>query len=159
MNNTIDEVQEIKLDGFQVVKGDLFKPKYGRVTSPTLTIWNSSINFSKASLVALSNCERIRIEVNRNTRGILIVPVTTKDSDGVRWSKNVKEPAPRKIECFEFANQLYEQWGWKKEFVHRANGRLVSADNKVMLYFDFSNPESWKFEDKKAANTKGKKDE
>ena len=146
-----DEIQEISKEGFQVVSGELFHRAF-RIDQPTATLWPNSISFSKAALQALNMCERIRIEVNPTKRCILIVPVTEKDKDNIRWIKARKEPAARKIECTAFTSQLYDSWGWKKDLAYRVTGRIVTAEKKVMLLFDFSTPESWKFKDKVKAN-------
>ena len=98
----------------------------------------------KQSLVLLGNCEYIRIEVNAARKGLLVIPVNSKDRDCIRWVKSVKEPAVRKIECGRFTQQLYEAWGLNDEQVYRAIGKLVAADNKVMLLFDFNENETWK---------------
>lgn len=146
-----DEIQEISKEGFQVVSGEMFR-RVIRLGQPTATIWPNSISFSKASLQALNMCERIRIEVNPAKHRILIVPVTEKDKDNVRWLKTGKDPSARKIECIAFTSQLYESWGWKKDLAYRVVGRIVTAEKKVMLLFDFTVPESWKFRDKGKAN-------
>ena len=78
MTDLSDEIQEINLEGFQVVSGDLFT-NYTRTSNPTVTLWHSSISFSKASLTLLNGCERIRVEINPNSKCLLIVPVTIKD--------------------------------------------------------------------------------
>ena len=119
---------------------------------PTATLWPNSISFSRAALQALNMCERIRVEVNPTKRCILIVPVTEKDKDNVRWLKSRNEPAARKIECTDFTSQLYDSWGWKKDLAYRVTGRIVTAEKKVMLLFDFSLPESWKHKEKAKAN-------
>lgn len=93
------------------------------------------------SVYALNGCDRVRIEVNLQTKCILIVPVTAKDKDGIRWTKNVKTPVAKKIECKVFTRQLYEMWNWDSSFGYRAVGQLVSADKKVMMLYDFSYPE------------------
>lgn len=147
----IDEIQEISTEGFQVVSGDFFKGSQ-KTGMPTATIWYNSISFSKAALTALNSCERIRIEININTRGMLIIPVTAKDKDSVRWTKNKKEPITRKIECRAFTSKLFDSWDWDKESVYKATGRIVTSDSKVMLLFEFNKPENWKLCD----NLKGK---
>ena len=53
-----DTFPEINLDGFQVVKGDMFQVTYHR-QAITLSIWNDEISFSKAALDALHGCERL----------------------------------------------------------------------------------------------------
>ena len=154
MTDISDEIQEISLDGFQVVSGEMFT-NYTRTTNPTATLWNSSLSFSKAALISLNGCERIRVEINPNTKCLLIVPVTTKDKDNVNWVKGIKEQVPRKMECRRFTSQLYKTWNLDPEFVYRTAGRVVTAKNKVMLLFDFNKAESWKF----GSNTRSKKNE
>ena len=146
-----ESIQEISRDGFQVVSGDMFRRAF-RVSAPTATIWPNRISFSKAALVALNKCERVRFEVNASKRCMLVVPVTEKDKDNVRWTKNSKDPAVRMIECVAFTSQLYESWHWENELAYRATGRIVSSDKKVMLLFDFSDAESWKYKEKEKAN-------
>lgn len=138
------DFKEIDLDGFQVVSADMFSRQL-RPTDPTCTIWYNSISFNKVAISSLNNCERIRIEINPQRRGVLIVPVTEKDKDSIRWSKNIKEPVARRIECGGFTSQLFKMWEWDPERVYRATGRLVLADQKVMLLYDFSKPEHWKY--------------
>lgn len=147
MMTIYDEIQEISIEGFQVVSGEFFKNPQ-RFTEPTSTLWFNSISFNKASLNALNGCERIRIEVNINTKGILIIPVTAKDKDNVRWTKNKKNPITRKIDCTAFTSKLFESWGWDKKLVYRATGRIVTAENKVMLLFEFNKPETWTLSEK-----------
>lgn len=146
-----DAIPEISHDGFQVVSGEMFKHMQ-RLSLPSATLWYNSISFSKASVLALNSCERVRIEVNPNTKCLLIVPVTIKDKDNIHWVKNVKDPQARKIECKAFTSQLFDTWGWKDTHVYRTVGRVVSVDKKVMLLFDFSDPESWLWKERAKAN-------
>lgn len=156
-----DEIQEISLEGFQVVSGELFTNTF-TLFDPRATIWNNSISFSKAALAALNGCERVRIEINPGTKGMLLRHKRNaaysghkKDKDNVHWVKGVKAPAPRKIECKRFTSQLYKIWDFDPEYVYRTIGRIVTAESKVMLFFDFSKAESWKLSDK----ARSKKDE
>lgn len=140
-------IPEISMDGFQVVSGEMFT-HIPRKSEPTCTLWSTSLGFSKMAVTALNGCERVRIEINPQKRCILVVPVTTKDKDGIRWIKSIKEPVARKIECKQFTAQLFSLWEWKEDYVYRSVGRVVSADQKVMMLFDFSEPESWKSKEK-----------
>ena len=133
---------EINIEGFQVVSADLFHQVY-RVYEPTITLWYTSICFSKSAVTALNTCERIHIEVNPQQKGILILPVTSNDKNAIKWLKNSKDPTSRKMECRQFTMQLYKLWGLEPDRAYRAKGRLVTADQKVMVLFDLSDPESW----------------
>ena len=145
-----DYFPEINIDGFQVVKGDMFQVSYRR-QAITLSIWSDEISFSKAAIDALHGCERVRIEINPSTRNILIIPVTEQDKDNVRWAKTSSDGIkPRKINCARFSKLLYKTWGWDLEMAYKAEGKVVTYNQKVLLLFDFSKAEYWKCE--KAAN-------
>lgn len=139
-----DGIQEISREGFQVVSAELFQCLQ-RSAIPSMTLWINSLSFNKAALTALNNCERIRIEVNIDKRMILLVPVTLKDKDNVRWLKTGKVPQARRIECSAFTSLLFRNWEWDKEKVYRASGRIVTSEKKVMLLFEFEDNESWKY--------------
>ena len=147
MVNNGFEIPEIDLEGFQVVSGDMFT-HFPKKSEPTCTLWCTSISFSKTAIMSLNSCERVRIEIHPEKKNMLIVPVTLKDRDGIRWSKGVKDQTSRKIECKAFTSKLYELWGFKIDYVYRATGRVVCADKKVMLLFNFSETENWKYKKK-----------
>lgn len=133
-------INEISLDGFQVVRGQYFS----RQLEPSFTIWYSSVSFNTAAFNALNNCESISIMVNNNTRCVIIKPIPSKDRDAISWLKPPDSKKYRKLECSKFTHQLYDLWGMDKELHYRTNGRLVKADKKLMLLFDFSKPEAWR---------------
>ena len=56
-------IPEISLDGYQVVKGEMFI-HFPRKSEAACTLWPTSISFNKMALQTLNNCERIRIEIN-----------------------------------------------------------------------------------------------
>lgn len=143
MNNAFEPLPEISTEGFQVVSGSLFKPT-NRINTPSVTLWNNSIAFSKASHKALNDCDCIMIQVNPKTKCMLIMPVGEKDKDAVRWKTVSKQPQYKRMECKSFTTQLYETWGFDQDNIFRAPGRLVSIEQKVMLLFDFSKAEVWK---------------
>lgn len=139
-----EEIQQIDVSGFKVVSSDYFHGNY-RLNLPTLTMWHTCISFSKAALTSLNNCERVRIEVDSQSKRVLVVPVTTADPDGIRWLKPGKVPEARKLDCKDFTMQLYNNWDWQPNRVYRAVGRLVQVEKKLMLLFDFRKSENWEF--------------
>ncbi len=139
----MSESNEISLDGFQVVSGDYFNV-LTRLQVPSITIWEEGqIGFCKQDLVLLNVCENILVQINSEARKIIIVPTTSKDKDAVCWLKKSDPPEARKLTSKKLTDKLYDTWGWDRTRIYRATGRLVTANNKVMLLFDFSEPESW----------------
>lgn len=139
----ISPVEELSLDGFQIVKSEMFLhlPRKG---DATCTIWPTKISFSRTSLQTLNNCEYVRLEVNPTTKCLLVAPAPSTDKDSIRWIKGQKEYFVRNMESRVFGEEIYRAWGLDPEYNYRATGRLVSARNKIMLLFDFSTAENWK---------------
>ncbi len=136
-------IEELNLNGFQIVKAEMFvhPPRKGEATC---SVWPTKIFFSKLCLEMLNNCEFVRIEVNPNTKCLLVVPVSSNDRDGIRWIKGQKDLTIRNMESKAFGTQLYRTWNLDPELNYRAKGRLVSSNKKIMMLFDFSNAEVWK---------------
>jgi hypothetical protein len=154
MAQQIMDLQEVSMEGFQVVSGSMFS-HFPKTSEPSCTLWYSSISFSKSAVSALNGCDRVLIQVNAKSKGILIVPVSSKDKDGILWLKDSKIVQAKKMDCKLFTSQLYETWGFDPEYVYRSYGRLVTSDKKVMLLFEFNRPESWKCRTKKEENKDG----
>ena len=139
----MEQYNEISMDGFKVVSSDFFYT-VSRVSAPTITIWDGSIGFSKQDLILLNSCENVLLQINAADKKILVVPTTSKDKDAIRWVKKTNPLEAKKFSCPKLTDNLYDAWNWDKDYIYRATGRLVTVQNKVMLYFDFSEPEKWK---------------
>ncbi|MBE5851283.1 MAG: hypothetical protein E7298_14340 [Lachnospiraceae bacterium] len=133
---------ELNMEGFKVVRSDMFC-KGPRMLEPVCTIWPTKIGFNKSCIKALNYCEFVRFEVNPVTKGLVVVPCTSKDDDSIRWIKGEKDPVVRNLQSTEFGDQLYRSWKLDEAFNYRAYGRLALANQKVMLFFDFSRAEQW----------------
>lgn len=136
-------IEEVNLDGFQIVRSEMFL-HFPRKGEATCTVWPTKISFSKLALTSLNSCEYVRIEINPNTKCLLVVPVTSKDKDSIRWIKGQKEFTVRNMESKQFGDILYSTWGLNPQCNYRAAGRLISSKGKVMLLFNFTDAEMWK---------------
>lgn len=154
MTQMISSLEEVSMEGFQVVSSSMFS-HFPKTSEPSCTLWYSSISFSKSAVNALNGCERVLIQVNAKTKGILIVPVSSKDKDGILWLKDSKVVQAKKMDCKAFTSQLFKTWGFDPEYVYRSYGRVVTADKKVMLLFDFKDTENWKYKPKSKVKDNG----
>ena len=139
----MEQYNEISMDGFKVVSSDFFCT-VSRVSAPTITVWDGSIGFSKQDLLLLNSCENVLMQINAENKKILVVPTSSKDKDAIKWVKKTNPLEAKKFSCPKLTDNLYDAWTWDKDYIYRATGRLVTVQNKVMLYFDFSEPEKWK---------------
>ena len=139
MFNEDGKLQDVSLDGFQVVRSQYFS----RILEPAMTLWNSSISFNTICFTHLNNCDMVQILVHEKEKTILIRPVNSKDPDAINWKK--KNPKYAKLECRAFAKRIYELWGLDEKYRYRAMGRLVQSEKekKVMLIFNFKDSELW----------------
>lgn len=139
----MEQYNEISMDGLKVVSSDFFCT-VSRVSAPTITVWDGSIGFSKQDLLLLNSCENVLMQINAENKKILVVPTSSKDKDAIKWVKKTNPLEAKKFSCPKLTDNLYDAWNWDKDYIYRATGRLVTVQNKVMLYFDFSEPEKWK---------------
>ena len=146
----MEQYNEISMDGFKVVSSDFFCT-VSRVSAPTITVWDGSIGFSKQDLLLLNSCENVLMQINAENKKILVVPTSSKDKDAIKWVKKTNPLEAKKFSCPKLTDNLYDAWNWDKDYIYRATGRLVTVQNKVMLYFDFSEPEQWKKQEAKDA--------
>ena len=130
-------ISDVSLEGFQVVRGQYFS----RVLEPALTIKPSSLTFSMAAYQALHMCESVQILVNTEDRKILVRPIGSSEPDAVNWIKNMDKPSAKAIECTSFTRTLYDVWRLNPKRRYRTNGKLVKFDKKLMLMFDFTDPD------------------
>lgn len=141
--SVMNPIEEVSLEGFQIVASDMFV-RLPHKSDATCTIWPTKLSFSKLALSALNNCEFVRIEVNPRTKSLIVRPVSSSDKNSIRWIRGAKEFRVRNMESKRFGNQVYKLWGLDADYNYRAEGRLVTANKKVMMLFDFNCAESWK---------------
>ena len=137
MINTEMVIRNISLEGFQVVSSQYFS----RLLEPSMTLFNTAVSFSMSAVTALQNCETIQILVGEKDKSIIVSPCSSKEKDAISWTKGKK--STNRLECSGFTRQLFEAWQLDSKLRYRATGRLVKADNKVMLLFDFEHSEAW----------------
>lgn len=131
---------EVSLEGYQIVPGMMFN----RATDPSMTIWYGSVAFNSVCFSTLNDCAAIQIMVNTKEKKIIIIPCPSKDKDAILWHKPSQKQKSKKIDCGKFMQPIFKMWELDKELHYRTTGRVVSSGGKVMLLFDFNNPEAWK---------------
>ena len=141
--NDFNTWEELDISGFQTVKSELFTSTAQR-SSATCSLCDNRISFGKVALQQLNNCEYVKLEVNPESKCLLVIPVNSSDSNCIRWVSNGKEPQLRNLQSKSFCDWLRRTWGFDQELDYRANGRLVTSKKKVMMVFDFSSAVSWK---------------
>ena len=75
--------------------------------------------------------------INEAQKSFLVKPSASKDNDAIRWVKGKETLKIARIECTAFAKQIFKMWDLNENYRYRAVGRLVQAEKKIMLLFDF----------------------
>ena len=75
MNDTL--INEIDLDGYQIVRGQYFQKQ----SEPVLTLFQTAIAFGQGAFQALNNCEAIHVLLSNRGRSIVIRSVASNTPD------------------------------------------------------------------------------
>ncbi len=138
--NFENQIKNISLDGFQIVKSKYFS----RQNEPVMSLFSSAIAFNITAQNALNRCEFVEIYLNEKKKSIIIIPAAgSKENEAVRWRSGKEEPRYSRVECSMFAKPIFESWGLNPKYHYKATGKLVQCDKKVMLLFDFTDTEVW----------------
>lgn len=135
MANTMNfnlELQEISLEGYQVVSSKFF----GKQAGATMSLQKRCIVFNSEVVKQLNNCEAIHVMINEENKTILAKPISSHDPEAVIWNKGGDKQYAR-LECTTLTKYLMDIWKLSERIKYIANGRLVRADNKVGMIFDF----------------------
>ena len=132
-------IEDIKLDGFQIIRGQYFK----RESIPYMTLWDTSCQFSASAYTLLNCCENVQLLVNHEQRRIIVRPTNSNDDNAVSWLSASRTAKTTKLECSPFTRRIFETWDWNPQYRYRTSGRIVRSKNSLMLLFDFSNPVAW----------------
>ena len=137
-------IEEIDLSGFEIVNKTMFMPPPRRYEA-TCTLGPSNIGFSKQCAKDLNECDHIRMDVNYNNRKLVISPTTANNPNGIPWVNRKRDGTYDmcKMESVRFFSALYKTWQLDVDLRYRSAGRIVAANGKIMLLFDFNTAESW----------------
>ena len=131
----------IDIKGFQVISAKCFTTM--KYTEPKLSLWTTHIGFNPPAYDALNCCDSVQVMLNLPGRSILIKPVPSSDENALSWMPQNGKKFNKKVPCKQLTEMLYREWGLDPEYRYKSTGKLVTADKKVMLLFDFSDPEKW----------------
>lgn len=128
-------VPEINLTGYQIIDNNMFsKPDV-----PSMTLFPNAISFTQATYKLFNNCDCVKLYLNANGRNILITPTTSGEASAINWKSQPSKLG--RINCTGFAKLLYDKWHLNPEKRYRTVGKVVQADQKIMILFTFTQPE------------------
>ena len=108
-------LNEIDLDGFQVVKSQYFQKQ----AEPVLTLWATSIAFGQGAYQALNSCESIQLMINERRKCIIIRPSSSSMPDAIVWKKGKSEPKYCKMDCAQLGRKIFEMWNFDSRYHYK----------------------------------------
>ncbi len=130
-------IQEVNLEGYQVITSQFFEKQI----EPMVTMTNVGFTFNIGVLEALQNCEAVQILINEKTQTMIVKPVSSAIPEAITWKKPTKSQPFCKLDCPALIRRIIDVWDLNKNYRYRASGRQVRVDQKVMLLFDFCEPQ------------------
>jgi hypothetical protein len=134
MLNNESLIQNINLEGFQVVQGQLFKNERRSI----MTIFQNEVAFTREAHRDLNNCTAIQILVNVDSKAIIVRPSASTDENAIVWERQLKDTYVPRFSCPCLTKQLYAVWNWNVKYRYKTEGRIVRCEKKVMILYEFS---------------------
>lgn len=138
--NDEPQIAEIDLNGFQLINANNF----GRWCNPGITLWYNALAFNNAAFISLGQADSVQFYVNDERKSVIVMPCRSNEEESVALKKTPAKNGYARLECTLFTKKLFESWNFDKDCRYRVCGRQVQSGRKIMLIFDFTNPEVWK---------------
>lgn len=132
-------IENINLKGYQIVESRMFR----KTNIPSMNLFPTAISFNRDCHLALNNCDNIQIMVNLETKTVLIKSCTSSDENAILWERGTKSTYIPRFTCEDLTKLLFSVWKLDRNYHYRVGGRLVKADSKLMLLFDFKDYETY----------------
>ncbi len=133
MGSHFNYLENINLDGFKMVKSEMFKAE----RAPSMTIFKNEISFSREAHQCLQFCESIQLLINAEEMLVMVRSAPSTDENAIKWSNKLKESYIPRFTCPKLTQPLFSMWKWDMDYRYKVEGRLVKCEKKPVLIFDF----------------------
>jgi hypothetical protein len=128
-----DELEEIDLEGFEVVPKIMFSN-----ILPTVTLKNGSLVFNLQAIKMLDGCSNIQILINIDKKSMIVKPCGKNLFHSVQWSKVDKNGKliPKRIYGKPFTGRLFYDMYWDFKGTVKKTGELQKDLGEKFLIFE-----------------------
>lgn len=136
------EEQDIKLDGFQVVRKEFFAHSFDY----SISIRPDNIRFSASIVKRLESAFYIQLLINPNERRMVVRTCGPDDKDAIHWAYSRKKDdkkVVRNVNCKLFCMKLYDLLKWNTNYRYKISGALVKSNNELVVVFNFNDQEAF----------------
>lgn len=132
----IIEMDDLDLDGFQVVRREFFAHMY----EPSCTFNNCKFNVNTACLRRFPTSDFAQVLVNRENKILALRPCPEGSRDSFQWattgSNGKRKPKP--ITCRLFFAKIVSLMGWDPKHRYKLLGQLVHSNDEYLIAFDLT---------------------
>jgi len=126
------EIEEISLEGYEVVRGEFIS----QAGMPVVTFDGFVVSFNAASLKIIPDTESILFMINRRDNTLCTHPCKNGEKCSFRWCSYGKKRQPRHGKCDEFVLRLMKFTGWTFDYKYKLLGSVVKSEGVTLLKFD-----------------------
>jgi len=131
---------DFDMRGFEITRSEFFDTR-GR---PYVTFQEKKIKFSVECVRRFANQEKMELLVHPFKHQFAARPAAESNRNAVEWSKRSDSVLrPKDISAAAFSDNLYELFGWNKDYKYRATGALYQTDEEAAYIFDVRDSEAF----------------
>ena len=137
---SFDELQEVDLHGFQVVRREFF----AHVREPSLIFNDGKVGVNTACIRKLPDVEYVQILLHREKKLLAIKPCDELDRYSFQWgsTKNGKR-FPRQVTGRLFCMKVCDLMGWIPQYRYKILGTLSRSNGEYIFVFDLQATETY----------------
>lgn len=131
---------DFDMRGFEITRSEFFDTR-GR---PYVTFQEKKIKFSVECVRRFDKQERMELLVHPFKHQFAARPAAESNRNAIEWSKRSDSVMrPKDISSAAFSDNLYELFGWNKDYKYRATGALYQTDEESAYIFDVRDSEAF----------------
>lgn len=124
------EAGQFDLRDFEVVDFKLFDD----IQIPSVLVQTKYIRFSSSCVRRMACGEYVEFLVHPLKKKLAIRPTTKDNRYGIQWTKGSRQ-VPRDIACKAYIDNLFDIFGWRRDYRYRLYGCVYKDGNELACIF------------------------
>lgn len=155
-DDVIELDEEFDFDGFQVVRREFF----AHMSEPSVTFNNYKFNVNAACINKFPDFEYAQVLINRSKKILALRPCDEYAKDAFMWcsipasGKQKGKRKPKATTCKLFFAKIISLMEWNPDYRYKILGKVVKANDEILLVFDLTATEVYKKEIREGEKTK-----
>lgn len=131
-------IEDIEIDGFQVVRREYF----AHLFEPAVSIKVDNITFNSACIRRFPGVQYVQLLINPDQKRLVIKPCDEDAKDAIKWCniKNEKQE-PRTVNCKIFGAKLFDMQRWTTNCRYKLLGLIAKSSGEQLVAFSLEDTE------------------